>query len=167
MKNNGSDLDQDNLYDSVYLPRMFVGANISHYYGDSVRRFFLVLAVVLLVIAPIFGDASVLLFLLAIMGAFILITLSALTSPRNKLVMVANSAASFTGAVVFELLALAAYRAEAILPMLGLQAVVLAFIFTLYLSLKTVRAMEMGLIGKRDLPGEFMEEKYSDAKEQR
>lgn len=167
MKENGSDLEKDNLFDSVYLPRMFVGAHISHYYGDTVRRLFLMLAVVLLIIAPILGDASVLLFVLDVVGAFILIALSALTSPRNKIVMVANSAASFIGAIIFELLALAAYRAEAILPMLGLQAIALALIFTLYLSLKTVRAMEMGIIGKRDLPGEFMEEKYTDAKEQR
>ncbi len=163
----GSDLGKENLWDEAYLPRLFVGGHISHYYGDTVRRIFLGTAVILFASAPFFPDSAVVLIPLLLVGAVTLITLSALTNPKNKLIMVANAIASLVGVVLFELLAIAAYRAEVGLAMVAFQALTIAFIFALYLSLKTVRAMELHQIGKRDLPGEFLEEKYEEARGER
>lgn len=160
MANN--DFDEDNLGDGTYLPRMLRG-HIAHYYGDFVRRIFLGVAIILLLSAPFLADSSLVLVPLQIIGAVVLILLSALTNPKNKTIMLADVAASLVGIVVLEIFALAAYRAGAIVAMIGLQVLALAFIYAFYLSLKTLRAMELGQIGKRDIPGEFLEQKRHEA----
>ena len=159
-----SDVQREALEGDTYLPRRYLHGPIAHYYGDLVRRIFLGIAVVLLIAAPFLGDAAFTLLPFEIIGALVLIILSALTNPKNKTIMIANAGASVVGAIVFELTAFAAYRAELPGTMLGFQAFAVAFIFALYFSLKTIRAMELGQIGQRDLPGEFMEEKYRDAR---
>ncbi len=159
---NGSDLQKDNVFDNAYFPR--VGGYIAHYYGDFIRRIFLGVAIILILSAPFLADIALILTLLQIIGAVVLIFLSAVTNPKNKTIMIANVAASLVGIVAFEMFALAAYRSEVIMAMIGFQIFALAFIYSFYLSLKTLRAMELGQIGKRDLPGEFMEEKYDEVK---
>lgn len=161
---SGNDFDKDNLRDGTYLPRMLKG-HIAHYYGDFVRRIFLGVAIILLFLTPFLADTAFILIPLQIIGAVILILLSALTNPKNKTIMVANVAAALIGIVVFEMFALAAYRGGAIMLMIGFQILALSFIYAFYLSLKTLRAMELGQIGKRDIPGEFLEEKHREARD--
>ncbi len=150
------------LSDGTYLPRMLKG-HIAHYYGDFVRRIFLGVSIILLLSAPFLADAAPALIPFQILGAVGLVLLSALTNPKNKTIMIANVAASLVGIVALEICALAAYRGEAILAMIAFQILALAFIYAFYLSLKTLRAMELGQIGKRDIPGEFLEEKRREA----
>jgi hypothetical protein len=69
--------------------------------------------------------------------------------------------------VLFEIVALAAFKFDATLLFVGSEAMALILASALYMSLKTVRAMQLHQIGKRDLPGEFMVEKFKDAREQR
>ena len=162
---NGSDLERDNLQDEMYLPRLYIGRHISHYYGDHVRRIFVGVALILLVSAPFFAGSAFVLLPIQIACALFLITLSALTNPKNKMIMLANAVASFLGVIAFEMVAFAAYTAGSPIAMLGFQAIAIAFISSFYLSLKTVRAMELGQIGKRDLPGEFLAEKHRHTKD--
>lgn len=161
---NGNDLDKNNLTDDMYLPRMFRG-HIAHYYGDFVRRIFLGVAIILLLSTPFLADTAVILIPIQIIGAVVLILLSALTNPKNKTIMIADVAASLIGIVALEILALAAYRGGAVMVMIGFQILALAFIYAFYLSVKTLRAMELGQIGKRDIPGEFLEEKHRQARD--
>ncbi len=161
---NGNDLDKNNLGDGTYLPRILRG-HIAHYYGDFVRRIFLGVAIILLLSAPFLADTAFVLVPLQIIGAVVLILLSALTNPKNKTIMVADVVASLVGIVVLEMFALAAYRGGAVMAMIGFQILALAFIYAFYLSLKTLRSMELGQIGKRDLPGEFLEEKHREARD--
>ncbi len=157
----GNDMD-NGLSDGTYLPRMLKG-HIAHYYGDFVRRIFLGVAIVLLLSAPFLADTALALVPFVIIGAVALILLSALTNPKNKTIMIADAVASLVGIVALEMTALAAYRGGAILAMIGFEILALAFVYALYLSLKTLRAMELGQIGKRDVPGEFLEEKRRQA----
>lgn len=139
--------------------------SIAHYYGDFVRRIFLGVAIILLLSAPFFADTSFVIVPLLIIGAVVLILLSALTNPKNKTIMIADVVASLVGIVVLEMFALAAYRGGAVMAMIGFQMLALAFIYAFYLSLKTLRAMELKQIGKRDLPGEFLEERHREARD--
>ncbi len=158
-----NDFGLDNADSGTYLPRMLKG-NIAHYYGDYVRRIFLGIAIILLLSAPFLLEIALALVAIQITGAIALILLSALTNPKNKTIMIADVIASLIGIVALEIFVLAAYRGGAILAMIAFQLVALAFIYAFYLSLKTLRAMELGQIGKRDIPGEFLEEKYEEAK---
>jgi peptidoglycan/LPS O-acetylase OafA/YrhL len=167
MNTEGSDMDKDNLMDDAYLPRIFVGGTISHYYGDYIRRVFVAIALVLLVSAPFIASDAPVLFIIATLTAFILIGLSAFTNPKSKSIMIANAAVAAVGIVLFEIVALAAFKFDATLLFVGSEAMALILASALYMSLKTVRAMQLHQIGKRDLPGEFMVEKFKDAREQR
>jgi hypothetical protein len=161
--NHGDDLDRNNLGDGTYLPRLLTG-NIAHYYGDYVRRIFLGIALILLLSIPFVADTAFVLLPIQIIGAIILILLSALTNPKNKIIMIADVAASVLGIIALELFALAAYRGGAVMAMIGFQTLAVAFMYALYLSLKTLRAMELHQIGVRDLPGEFMQQKHEEAR---
>ncbi len=160
---NGSDLEKDNLFDGTYFPR--VRGHISHYYGDHVRKMFLGVAVALLLSAPFLTGVLSPLAPLHIIIAPLLIGLSALTNPKNQMIMLANAGAAVVGAILFEIIAFALYRQGFVWATISYEALALVLVFGLYFSLKTARAMREGLIGKRDLPGEFLEEKYRQSKD--
>lgn len=162
---NGSDLQPDNIFDDTYFPRF--GGHLAHYYGDHVRKMFLGVAVVLLISAPFLSGILETLAPLHILIAPILIAFSALTTPRSQFIMVGNVAVAALGAIVFELITVSVYRQEYVWSAIAYEAIALTFVFALYFSLKTLRTMRLGLIGKRDLPGEFMEEKYEEVKKDR
>ena len=159
---NGSDLHKDNVFDDTYFPR--IGGYIAHYYGDHIRKMFLGVAVALLVSAPFLSGVLEPLSPFHILIAPLLIGLSALTNPRNQLVMTVNVGVAVVGSIPFELIAFTLYRQGYVWSAICYEAIALTLVFALYFSLKTLRAMRLGIIGKRDLPGEFMEEKYEEAK---
>lgn len=159
---NGSDLERDNLLDTTYFPR--IGGRIAHYYGDHTRKMFLAVAVGFLISAPFLTGVLSTIAPLQILFSPLLIGLSALTNPRNQLIMIGNAALAGVGIVVFELISIALFRQDYVWASIAYAIVALIYVFALYFSLKTLRAMRLGIIGKRDLPGEFMEEKYEEAK---
>lgn len=160
---NGSDLEEDNVFDSTYFPR--VRGHISHYYGDHVRRMFLGVAVALLISAPFLSGVLSSLAPLHIIIAPLLIGLSALTNPKNQMIMFANAGTAVVGAIMFEIIAFALYRQDFVWATICYEAIALVLVFGLYFSLKTARAMRVGMIGKRDVPGEFLEEKHRKARD--
>lgn len=162
---NGSDLQQDNVFDDTYFPR--IGGHIAHYYGDHIRKMFLGVAVALLLSAPFLSGVLESLAPLHILLAPILIAFSALTTPRSQLIMMGNVAVAAFGAIIFELITVSVYRQDYVWSAIAYEAIALIFVFSLYFSLKTLRTMRFGLIGKRDLPGEFIEEKYEEVKKDR
>lgn len=162
---HGADLEKDNVSDESYLPRLYTGAHLSHYYGDDVRRMFMGIAVALLVSAPFLDGVLESLAPLHMIVAPVLIVLSALMSPKNKLVMMGGAAAAFVGALMFELIAFSLYRQGYTRATIGYELLALALVFSLYYTLKTVRAMQLGQIGRRDVPGEFLEIKHRETKD--
>ncbi len=147
----------------TYLPRVEFGTHITHYYGDYVRKSFVAVAAILVIFLPLLGRGAIVLLPVQIIGVIVLIVLAALTSPKNKRIMMGNAAASVLGIIVFEVVAIAAFLRTDMWQFYAFEALALVFLSSLYFSLKTIRAMEMGIVGKRDLPGEFMQEKYHDA----
>ena len=93
-----------------------------------------------------------------ITGAVILVCLAALTNPRKQWVMVANAAMAGVGLVFAEMIALLSYADEQMILFLSHQVLALVFLFALYFSMKTVRAMMLGVIGQRSRPEELMDQ---------
>ena len=131
---------------------------VSHYYGDIVRRVFISAAVALLVVSPFFNDVVPMALPAGIFFAIILASLAAITNPRKQWVMVLDTVAAAIGLLVAQLFAIASFNAGSILGFFGFEAFAIAFLFALYFSVKTVRAMMLHQIGKKNTVVEFLEE---------
>lgn len=136
-------------------PFKFMGTDIPHYYGDYVRQIFVVTGAAMLLLAPLLINRAPALLPFQVGGAIVLVVLAALTNPKKMWVLLANSIAAGIGIIVFESLAIAAYAANSWFVFIALEIVTIAFLFALYFSLKTVRTMMLGLVGKRPTFGEF------------
>src|SRR3989338_2427303 len=82
---------------------------MAHYYGDTVRKFFLATGIILLV--AILRDQEFLSFSLfiGVFGVLLLTVLAGLTSPRTKGVIMADAVTSVVLFLLFEYLAVSAY----------------------------------------------------------
>ncbi len=145
----------------LYVPFLNLGPKIPHYYGDAVRKIFLAVSAILLIFAPFFGGYTPWSLPFEILGAVILVCLAALTNPQNHAVMFANALAAGLGLVMFETVALYAYLEGDFLMFAMREALAILFLFALYFSIKTARAMTSGTIGRHTTTGEFLEEEYT------
>lgn len=129
-----------------------MGPSIPHYYGDYVRQLFVIAAAALLILAPFISSVTAGILPFQIGAALTLACLAGLTSPRKPWVLLADGLAAAIGVVIFEFLALVAFREKAIFVFMVLEGLVLVFLFGLYFSIKTYRAMTLGQVRRpRDL----------------
>lgn len=131
---------------NLLIPGYRMGPSIPHYYGDYVRQLFIIAAGAMLILAPFVSDLFVGILPFQIGGALTLATLAGLTNPRKPWVLLADALASGIGIVIFEFLALIAYGERAIFLFMILEALVILFLFGLYFSIKTYRAMTLGQV---------------------
>lgn len=143
---------------SLPPPFKFMTPGIAHYYGDYVRQIFVVTGAAMLLMAPFLINRAPALLPFVIGGAIVLVILAALTNPKKVWVVMADALAAGIGIIVFESLALAAYASGNWLAFIALEVVTIAFLFALYYSLKTVRTMMLGQVGKRPTFGEFVDQ---------
>ncbi len=132
------------------------GVFLEHYYGDYVRAIFVVLAVLIGLYVTLDWDVTIALAIEA-PSIVVLVVLAGLTNPHNKLVMLGDAAASIIGIVITEWLAVSAYTQQYYYALSTLECISIGFLFALYLSVKTVRAMEAGKVGYRETPGKLEE----------
>lgn len=154
-KDDSEGIDPEDIggFDSgLYFPRLRLGPRVPHYYGDNVRKLFIIASVMMLVFVPLFGVIAAFVLPLQIVGAMILIVLAALTSPTKELSLVADALAAGAGIVTFEIVAIASYLMDNIVGFIANEVLSFVFILALYFALKTIRAMRTRQIGKRDLP---------------
>lgn len=130
-------------------------ASVPHYYGDYVRSIFIVIGAFMLILAPFVSERAPQLLPIQVISAVVLVLLAGLTSPRKEWVLILDAIAAGLGVVFFEFLALAAYNASAWFSFIALEAVTVAFLIALYFSVKTIRAMQSGQIGKKSSFGDF------------
>jgi hypothetical protein len=153
----GSDLD-------LYIPTPFrLNPTIPHYYGDAVRKCFLVIACGLIFLAPVFIGYLPALLPIVIIGVILLVTLAALTNPKKQWVMAANAMVAGGGILFSEMIALLAYNDNQMVMFLSHQVMAIVFLFAMYFSVKTVRAMMLGSIGRRGRPSEI-EDQHKEAR---
>lgn len=134
---------------------------IQHYYGDIVRQFFVVLAIMIAICIPLGGNLQLGVFF-GIPAVITLILLAGLTNPQGSTVMVADAIASGTGLFLAESVAISAFANQAYIPFAILECTSVLFLIPLYYSIKTVRAMFMHKIGRMDYGNEFEEANVKD-----
>lgn len=144
------------MHESLYFPGMRLEPTIPHYYGDVVRKFFLVNAAFLLIVEPFLVRATPWMVPFEIAGAVVLVIFAALTSPTKQFIMVGNAVAAAVGLVALEMIAFSSYLAGSVPLFFVREIPAVLFLLSLYYSVKTIRAMVLGIIGKRTVTGEFL-----------
>lgn len=137
---------------------------IPHYYGDTVRTLFIVVAILSFVAMPLWGELVPFAGTIPQVAApLLLVFLAGLTSAKNELVMIANATVAGISVILLEIAAVLYRSGENVLELFlirELSAVLL--LFALYYALKTIRAMRSGKLGHLDTPLEFMESPRSE-----
>lgn len=125
------------------------GASIRHYYGDLVRQLLLGAATLMLIGAPFYVDEFSVQMPFIVAGALVYIGLAALMNPWKQWVIGASAACAGAGIIIYELWALWYYTPGEPIQFVLRQIPAVLLIFAFYFSLKTFRAMMMGIIGKQ------------------
>jgi hypothetical protein len=124
--------------------------NLSHYYGDVVRRLFLAVALIMIVGLPFISDYLSVAPVFSILGVIVLGLAAALTSPALVWESVLNVVISTVGFVIFEIQSVKTYHDYGLINRFFIINLVLGllFLFALYFGVKTLRG---ALLEKRNL----------------
>lgn len=130
---------------------IFEFPRVPHYYGDAVRTLFISSSVLMIVGAPFYSDdyANV---QYIVIGVIAMVALAAMTNPRKMWLAVCDAIVSGIGLGVYGTWALHGYHADEPLAYVLRGAIAVLFLFTFYFSMKTMRAMMMRQVGKREDP---------------
>lgn len=119
--------------------------DIPHYYGDTVRMYFFVAGIIMLVGLPFFADRIHFTVFAAILGAVFVVLFAGLTNPSQRGVIFFDVIVSLVGLIIFELTTIDWYQAifGIDIYLIFNQLLALAFFVTFYFSIKTYRAMSL------------------------
>jgi|SRR3989338_4598200 len=127
-----------------YMPK----PPVRHYHGDIVRNLFLIGGVVILISLPFFRN-------LLPIGAWFLTTFvvllglgAAILNPFQRWIVVSNTVIAAIGVILFEYTAVVWYEYDSFILSALRQLLAIIFLFALYFSGKTLRAMLLHQIGK-------------------
>lgn len=128
---------------------------IAHYYGDTIRQIFLACAVLFIVVIPIWGNLLMFGSLAEVAMSIVLALLAGLTNPHSKLVFFYNTIIAGIGIFLLEATAIANYGVQSNALFIIREVSTIALLFAFYFSVKTVRAMAFGDVGKHTMPWKF------------
>lgn len=132
---------------------------IPHYYGDVVRELFLGGAALMLIGSPLYATSLRAEFPVEVFGAFVIVGFAALTNPHSRWVMIGNTVIAATGMIIFAGWGITEYQTINPVAFVLRLAVAAIFLFAFYYAVKTVRAMSLHQIGKKESVDEFEEDK--------
>ena len=123
---------------------------VPHYHGDTVRILFLIGGIIILASLPFFknllqigtGFLPVFVILLVLGGAIV--------NPFQRLIVTINLIISATAVILFEHAAIIGFGEDPFLLSVVRQVLAIVFLFALYYSGRTLRAMFMHQIGKKN-----------------
>ena len=121
-------------------------SNIPHYFGDVVRRLFILNGAIMLLALPFLEGFLPLSTLISTTGIVFLIIFAALTNPMLPWVNKTNVFISAVGLIIFENLAIVSYKIVSFEQTIIYQVLAGIFFFSLYFGVKTFRAMAIGQI---------------------
>lgn len=127
---------------------------IPHYHGDSVRVLFVLAAVLMFLVIPIWGPMLPFGLGTEVLAGVILILLAGFTSPHSPMVLWLDCFAAGAGAFLLEFAAVV-YRSQPGILLAVREIAALLLLAALYQSVKTVRAMAQGKVGELPRPWEF------------
>ena len=133
--------------------------DIPHYYGDYVRALFVGAAVLSAVSIPLFGDLLPFGTFAQVGCTLLLVLLAGLTNPHSRMLMVYDVIISGVGVFLLESAAISFYPVDTTQLFAAREVAALALLFAFYFSIKTLRAMTLGKVGKMERPWEFEDEK--------
>jgi hypothetical protein len=110
-----------------------------HYYGDTVRQLFLVAGIIMFITLPFLRERISSPVFLSVVAILVLTFFAGITSPRRKVVILADVCISLVGFAIFAHQAITKF--ERVLDLLFATNTILAciFLYTFYLSLRTFR----------------------------
>ncbi len=120
---------------------IYDGIDTTHYYGDQIRRIFMVGVVLMVLGLPLMLDLFDLPLYVGLIAILALSYLAGFTSPRHPLTIWANAATSTVAFVVFEIYALELFEEQETVLFLANQLLAVLFLVAMYFSAKTIRAM--------------------------
>lgn len=117
-------------------------SHIPHYYGDLVRFFFLLAAVIMIVTLPFVNNLLPVPVLASIFVILLLSIIAGLTSPSQKWTAVLNSVVAISGFVAYEYYAVNTYLSAASSNLLFVtnQTLAITFLLASYFATKTLRS---------------------------
>jgi len=133
-------------------------ANIPHYFGNVVRRLFILNGAIVLLALPFFPNFLPLPSLVSTTAVVFLIIFAAMTNPMLPTINKTNVVISAVGLIIFENMAIASYGNVVIEQSLVYQALAVSFFFSLYFGVKTFRAMAIGQLTLKTIEDASIEE---------
>lgn len=122
-------------------PDSFFFGTVPHYHGDLVRQLLLSAGALIIIAVPMVSQLSLFTTPFELIGAVILIICAGMTSPLRIFPLVCDVVVSGVGLVLYEPLAISAYRSGDLVLFVVYEALALIFLFAFYFSIKTVRGM--------------------------
>lgn len=138
-----------------YAPFGRYWPNVPHYYGDYVRQLMFGASVLMIFGAPYYSEDVRVVMPIVVIAVIVLIAFAALTNPWKQNIMMYDAVANGVGLMIFQVWALLEYESSTPLAFVLRQALSLIFLTAFYFSIKTLRAMMLDQIGKRDTLDEF------------
>ncbi len=132
------------MNDSASEPKMpELRRRIPHYYGDSVRVFFVLGAVLILILLPFYPDDIFISTPAALIAIVIFTCAAGLTNPRHAWTWALNMIIASLAVILFGYSAILSYiKYSAFEPLFWAnQALALNFLLALYFAIKTIRGM--------------------------
>jgi hypothetical protein len=117
-----------------------------HYYGDTVRKLFIISGILMLTTMAYFASLIKIPIILSVIAIVVLVLLSGLESPNNKKIVIINTVVSALGCVFFQYRAVHYYLVNTTSMTIDWaffvanQLLALIFFAALYYSSKTVRS---------------------------
>ena len=104
---------------------------------------------------PLFGDLLPFGTFAQVGSALLLVLLAGLTNPHSRMLMIYDVVVSGIGVFLLESAAILLYTADTPELFAAREAAALALLFAFYFSVKTLRAMSLGKVGRMERPWEF------------
>ncbi len=136
-------------------PKFIEWQDIPHYYGDYVRALFVGSAVLFAIAIPVFGNLIPLGTFVQVASSLVLIILAGLTNPHSRMLLLYDAVVAAIGILLLESTVITYYAQDGVPLFVIRESAAVALMFALYFSIKTLRAMSLGKLGKKDRPWEF------------
>lgn len=149
-------MNGDGAAEEVQAPR----PGIPHYYGDPVRQLFLAAAALSVIAAPFFPNVLPFNTAQNVLFIIVLVVAAALTNPKKRWTAFVDAVIATYGVIVVESIAIEEFGSSPWPLFFARELLAIAFLFALYFSVKTIRAMLLHQLGRGGTRfGEFGEDK--------
>ena len=138
------------MLDPIEFTKRSGPPNVAHYHGDTVQTLFLIGGIIILATLPFFKN------LLQIGTGFLpifvvlLVLGGSIVNPFQRWIVTVDLIISATAVVLFEYAAVIGYGSDIFFLSVIRQSLAIVFLFALYYSGRTLRAMFMHQIGRKD-----------------